>query len=86
VILGERNVWTGSGAKRRLITKEDNVFYIPILKTLQVLLNNETLLSEVIFLCCVYNCLINRVYLTTVNMHVLSKIWLNLKVSLCQHL
>ena len=50
MLLGERHVWKGSGIKRRCITKEDNVFYIPVLETLQSLLNNETVLLEVCFL------------------------------------
>ena len=47
VLLGERHVWKESGAKQRCISKEDDMFYIPVLKTLQVLLSNETVLSEV---------------------------------------
>ena len=37
----------GFGAKRRLIEEEETFAYIPILDTLQTLLNNETVLSEV---------------------------------------
>lgn len=42
-------MWKGSGTKRRCISKEDSVFYVPVLETLQGLLNNETVLSEVYF-------------------------------------
>lgn len=45
--LGDRRKWKGSGAKRRLITKRDFVYYIPILKTLEVLLNNKCYADEV---------------------------------------
>ena len=46
----------GKGAKRRCITKEDDLFYIPILKTLQCLLNNETVLLEV-FISYIFYCI-----------------------------
>ena len=37
----------GRGAKRRLVEKNDWMVYIPLLKTLSVLLNRATILSEV---------------------------------------
>ena len=40
-------MWKGRGAKRRCVSKEDHVIYIPVLKTLQGLLKNEAILSEV---------------------------------------
>ena len=45
--LGERRVWKGSGAKRSCVTKGDEMMYIPILTTLQALLSNDTIYSEV---------------------------------------
>jgi len=47
VLLGERRVWKGRGTKRMCVSKEDHVFYIPVLETLQSLLRNEAILSEV---------------------------------------
>ena len=47
VLLGEWHVWKGRGAKRRCVSKEDHVIYIPVLETLQGLLKNEAILSEV---------------------------------------
>ena len=38
-----------AGAKRRLIAKKDFAYYAPILKTLEVLLNNQCFADEV---CC----------------------------------
>lgn len=38
----------GFGSKRRLVEKEEVFVYIPVLQTLQALLTNETVLSEVI--------------------------------------
>jgi len=35
-VLGEHRVWKGRGAKRRCISKEDCVMYVPILETLRV--------------------------------------------------
>ena len=47
IVLGERHKWKGDGIKRRYILKQDQIYYVPILKTLQCLLNNHILLSEV---------------------------------------
>lgn len=40
-------MWKGYGSKGRCISKEDNIMYVPILETIQCLLRNETVLSEV---------------------------------------
>ena len=50
IFLGERHKWKGAGAKRRLVTKEDFVYYVPILKTLEVLLNNRQFTDEVCYI------------------------------------
>ena len=47
VILGERRVWKGHGSKRQCVTVEDDMMYIPILETLNVLLNSDAVFSEV---------------------------------------
>jgi len=47
IFLGEWYKWKSAGAKRRLITKQDFVYYVPILKTLEVLLNNQHFADEV---------------------------------------
>ena len=47
VKLGERHVWKGSGCSRKLVTKVDTFIYIPILQTLQALLSNKAIMSEV---------------------------------------
>ena len=47
VVLGTRRVHQGHGRKRRLIEKQDVMVYVPILKTLEVLLNDEGILAEV---------------------------------------
>ena len=40
-------MWKGRSAKRRCVSKEDHVIYIPVLKTLQGRLKSEAILSEV---------------------------------------
>ena len=45
--LGERRVWKGSGAKRRIVVKNDEMMYIPVLDTLQSLLRCESIYTEV---------------------------------------
>lgn len=47
VCLGERREWKGSGAKRRIVLKKDEMMYVPILHTLQSLLNHDSVYSEV---------------------------------------
>jgi len=47
VVLGERRVWQGCGVKRKCVTEQDCVMYIPILETIQCLLKNDAVLSEV---------------------------------------
>ena len=56
VLLGERRQWKGRGSKRRCVIKRDEVMYIPLLDTLQSLLNNESILAEVFYAykVCVY--------------------------------
>ena len=47
VVLGTNRRAKGSGAKRRLIEEEECFMYVPVLETLQALLNDETILAEV---------------------------------------
>ena len=47
VILGTVRKAKGAGAKRRIVEVEEGMVYIPILETLNVLLNNESIASEV---------------------------------------
>ena len=47
MVLGEYRAWKGWGAKRKCVTEQDCLMYIPILETIQSLLNNSALLSEV---------------------------------------
>ncbi|XP_065887419.1 uncharacterized protein [Dysidea avara] len=47
VVLGEYRAWKGWGAKRKCVTEQDCLMYIPILETIQSLLNNSALLSEI---------------------------------------
>ena len=37
----------GLGAKRRLVEEEESFMYVPVLETLQTLLNDEAILAEV---------------------------------------
>ena len=50
--LGTKKKAQGLGSKRRLVEKEEDFAYVPILQTLQALLTNETVLSEVKFNVC----------------------------------
>ncbi len=45
--LGTERKVKGVGHKRRMIEVEDTMVYIPIFKTLQVLLNNDCVAEEV---------------------------------------
>lgn len=47
MLLGQCRKWKGSGPKRKCVIKDDAVMYVPILKTLQVQLQNQLVLSEV---------------------------------------
>lgn len=47
VVLGTTREYKGTGAKRRCVEKEEIMMYVPILKTLDVILQNETILAEV---------------------------------------
>lgn len=40
VVLGEHLNWMGAGAKRKSVMKKDEVMYIPLLKTLQSMLDH----------------------------------------------
>ena len=47
VTLGQQHVWKGTGVKRKCILKDDDIIYIPVLKTLEGLFQNEAILSKV---------------------------------------
>ena len=47
VVLGTRRKAKGLGTKRRLVEVEEGFVYVPILETLQTLLNIDTVLTEV---------------------------------------
>lgn len=49
IVLGIKRKPSGFGPKRRLVEKEESFVYIPILETLEALLSNETVLSEVTY-------------------------------------
>ncbi len=46
--LGSVRKYVGSGAKRQCVEKDETMMYVSILDTIDVLLQNETILSEVI--------------------------------------
>ena len=54
VVLGTSRKAKRFGTKRRLVEQEETFVYIPILQTLQKLLNNDTVLTEVVCVC-MYN-------------------------------
>ena len=47
IVLGIVRKAKGTGHKRRLVETEDAMMYIPLLETLELLLQNETILAEV---------------------------------------
>ena len=47
IVLGRERRAIGCGHKRRVAEVEDTMVYIPILKTIQCLLNNASLVAEV---------------------------------------
>ena len=62
VVLGTTRKARGRGPKRRLVEKEECMVYVPILKSLEVLLGNEQVLSEVSLLVqvCVCVCVLSK--------------------------
>ena len=63
VVLGTRRKAKGLGAKCQLVEVEDSFMYVPILETLQTLLNNQTVLEEVRFVCIMdYYILLSGIY------------------------
>ena len=44
VVLGTNQRAKGSGAKRRLVEEEESFMYVPVLETLQTLLNDKQFL------------------------------------------
>lgn len=47
IVLGKVRKPKGIGSKRRLIEKEESFMYVPVLKTLETLLNSDVVLVEV---------------------------------------
>ena len=46
IVLGTTREHKGFGAKRRCVEKEETMMYVPILKSLNVILQDETILVE----------------------------------------
>ena len=61
VKLGEQRVWKGTGSKRRCVLEEDTFMYIPVLNTLETLLQNDSILAEVHVLVCAFYTIFSRV-------------------------
>ena len=51
VVLGTCRKAKGLGTKRRLVEEEESFMYIPLLETLQTLLKDDTVLTEVKYTC-----------------------------------
>ena len=47
IVLATHRKPKGTGAKQCIVEVEDTMYYIPILETLQVLLNNDAIVAEV---------------------------------------
>ena len=45
--LGEHQVWKGNGSKHQCMMKTNEMFYVPILETLQSCLENDAILAKV---------------------------------------
>ena len=48
VVLGIESKWKGIGENRKYTRIEEKMVYIPVLETLQTLLEDETIMSEVL--------------------------------------
>ncbi len=46
ISLGTRHTWKGIGAKRRSVIKNDEMFYIPLMSTLQSCFDNENFAEQ----------------------------------------
>ena len=62
VLLGTERQWIGSGEKRSYVEVRDEMIYVPILETIQSLLNNGNVSKQV----CTCDCSI-RVHLVVVS-------------------
>ena len=58
IILGVQRKPSGRGSKRRLIKKEECFAYVPLLKTLEILLKDDGIMAEVQVDVCDTNCMI----------------------------
>lgn len=56
MVLGKERRPIGCGHKRRVAEVEDTMVYIPILDTIQHLLNNDALIAEVKWTICPVGC------------------------------
>lgn len=54
VTLGTENKWKGTGENRTYTRVEDKMVYIPVLETIQTLLEDETVISEVCKCTCIH--------------------------------
>ena len=50
IVLGTILKPQGTGDKRRVVKKDETMMYIPILKTLELLLQNDSMLAEVLYI------------------------------------
>ncbi len=64
VTLGEKRVWKGRGQKRQCVEVCDTFMYIPLLKTIQVLLQNSSVVAQVCMLktVCMHVCRLSAEY------------------------
>ena len=47
MVLGSKRVWKGVGEKRTYKTVNETLMYVPLLKTLSSMLDDETIMAEV---------------------------------------
>lgn len=58
MLLGDHRSWKGTGSMRRSVVKKNEIMYVPLLKTLEDLLQCNDIVAEV----CTYHA-----YLSTLN-------------------
>ena len=49
IILGTRRIYRGHGRKRRLVKVTDTLVYVPLLQTIETLLKDEGIYTEVCY-------------------------------------
>lgn len=48
-VLGEKHTWKGTGRKRKCIKAQDTMMYVPLLDTIQILLKNKAIVTQVYY-------------------------------------